>query len=410
MTFNLGPARATLHSILAQFHFYITLLAVTLAWLAIMIAGIIVLRSYGSQNLELAAQLASYGAEPGLVFVDPEAIQEAVRPLLDNDGVARLRISDSAGKALMDAMSEKPDPSPRMTQLIMPAPAVASIYHNGISIGQVKVWADSSSIIAFARIGFLAGLGCLAITIVGTLILRRRLERDLIQPLSAMTDVVHDVRLHRRFDQRIKPVDIAELDRLGSDINALFDELHGWQGHIEDERALWTHRAMHDTLTSLPNRAAFDEQLTARIERAEKRSSSFALIFIDADNFKQANDAYGHMIGDQVLMVLAERIKSALRKDDFAARLGGDEFVIIFDPVSETAPIEDFVERLRKRIETPISLATHGLYSASVSIGMANYPKDGLAAEDILTAADAAMYADKFRHRNLKQGLGGFLE
>lgn len=408
MTLNFGPSRATLHSILAQFHFYITLLAVTLAWLAILVAGMTVLRSYGSQNLELAAQLASYGAEPGLVFADPEAIQEAVRPLLDNDGVARLRISDSAGKPLMDAMSTTPDPSPAMTQLFMPAPVISSIYHNGIPIGQVQVWADSSSIIAFARIGFLAGLGCLAITIVGTLILRRRLERDLIQPLSAMTDVVHDVRLHRRFDQRVQPVDIAELDRLGSDINALFDELHGWQGHIEHERALWTHRAMHDTLTSLPNRAAFDEQLAARIERAKGQNSSFALIFIDADNFKQANDAYGHMIGDQVLMVLAQRIKGALRKDDFAARLGGDEFVILFDPADEEASIEDFIEHLRNRIETPISLATHGAYSASVSIGMAVYPHDGLAAEDILTMADAAMYADKFRHRNTKQGSGGF--
>ena len=85
------------------------------------------------------------------------------------------------------------------------------------------------------------------------------------------------------------------------DINALLDELQGWQGHMESERAVLAHRASHDTLTAMPNRHAFDEQLAQRIATAETRGDRFALLFIDADNFKAANDSFGHAAGDAVL-------------------------------------------------------------------------------------------------------------
>src|SRR3546814_8379339 len=90
--------------------------------------------------------------------------------------------------------------------------------------------------------------------------LARRFEYELVKPLNDIATVAHDVRLHRRFDKRVEPLGIAELDRLGGDINALLDELAGWQGSMESERALLAHRASHDPLTAMPNRAAFDEQ------------------------------------------------------------------------------------------------------------------------------------------------------
>ena len=194
---------------------------------------------------------------------------------------------------------------------------------------------------------------------------------------------------------------IAELDRLGGDINALLDELQGWQGNMESERALLAHRASHDTLTALPNRDAFDEQLAQRIAAADTRGERFALLFIDADNFKAANDSFGHAAGDAVLVALSACIKETLRKGDFAARIGGDEFIVIVDPL-------DAGRRSRQPGEAafapaspnPSTLPGGETYHASVSVGVAVYPDEGGDATALLTAADAAMYADKLRNRS----------
>ncbi len=107
---------------------------------------------------------------------------------------------------------------------------------------------------------------------------------------------------------------------------------------MESERAMLAHRATHDTLTAMPNRDAFDEHLGQRIETAETRGGRFALLFIDADNFKAANDNFGHAAGDAVLVALSARIKESLRKGDFAARIGGDEFIVIVELDSEVDP------------------------------------------------------------------------
>ena len=208
------------------------------------------------------------------------------------------------------------------------------------------------------------------------------------------------MRLHRRFDKRVQPLGISELDRLGGDINALLDEVQGWQGHMESEHAMLAHRASHDPLTAMPNRAAFDEQLALRIEAAAGRSGRFALLFIDADNFKAANDNFGHAAGDAVLVALSARIKETLRKGDFAARIGGDEFIVIIDPLDNETRAESLVNRIRGSVAEPVSLPGGETYRAAVSVGVAIFPDNGSNATTLLTAADAAMYADKMTSRS----------
>lgn len=392
-------SRTTLRGILARYHFAITLLAVALAWLAILLASTTALKSYAYQNLDLAAQLATYGVEPGLVFNDPAAVEEAVGPLTQKDGIARIRVLNNKGDVLLDSRSRSHDPSPFMTKLFVPDAIQATVRHNGLDLGLIEVWGDSNPLLRFAQLGLLTGLACLALTVLGSIALARRLDRDLVRPLSDMASLAHDVRLHRRFEKRVQPVGVAELDRLGSDINSLLEELHGWQTNMESERALLTHRALHDPLTTLPNRASFDEQFRKRLATAKVQNTPFALIFIDADNFKQANDDYGHAAGDLVLVEFSRRISEMLRENDFAARLGGDEFVIILDGVDSNFPADDFVTRLRGSVGRPITLAGVGLYEMAISVGIAFYPQDGITAPDLLTAADAAMYADKFSHK-----------
>ena len=392
-------ARTTLQKLLSRFHFGITLFAVALSGITILLAGITTLRSYADHNIELAAQLGAYGAEPALVFNDPQAAREGLEPLMRLPGIARLRLLDDRGRPLYQWTSPMGDPAPLLTRVFFPRPFAATVQRNGSVIGHIEVWGDSSTLIDYVRIGALAGLGCLLVTALGTIILARRFEYELVKPLGEIATVAHDVRLHRRFDKRVQSLGIVELDRLGGDINALLDELQGWQGTMESEKALLAHRASHDMLTAMPNRAAFDEQLRQRIQTAQAKNRRFALLFIDADNFKAANDNHGHAAGDAVLVALSERIKDTLRKEDFAARIGGDEFIVIIDPLDDAIDPGELADRIRTGASQPIALPGDQHYRLSISIGAAVYPDDGTDARTLLTAADAAMYADKLVKR-----------
>ena len=393
-------ARTTLQKLLSRFHFGITLFAVALSGLTILLAGVTALRGYADRNMELAARLGAYGVEPALVFNDPQAVREGLEPLTRIPGIARLRVLNDVGRPLSQWTSPAADPAPILTRIFFPRPFSVTVERNGSAIGTIEVWGDSSTLIDYVRIGLLAGLGCLLITAFGTIFLARRFEYELVKPLNEIATVAHDVRLHRRFDKRVQPLGIAELDRLGGDINALLDELQGWQGHMESERAMLAHRASHDTLTAMPNRDAFDEQLSLRIEAAEGRGSRFALLFIDADNFKAANDNFGHAAGDAVLVALSARIKDTLLKGDFAARIGGDEFIVIVDPLDSETRVDSLANRIRACVTEPVLLPGGETYSAAVSVGVAVFPDNGSNATALLTAADAAMYADKLTNRS----------
>jgi diguanylate cyclase len=393
-------ARTTLQKLLSRFHFGITLFAVALSGLTILLAGVTALRGYADRNMELAAQLGAYGVEPALVFNDPQAAREGLEPLTRIPGIARLRVLNDRGQPLTQWASPVADPAPLLTRMFFPRPFAVSVERNGSAIGTIEVWGDSSTLIDYVRIGLLAGLCCLLVTALGTIFLARRFEYELVKPLNEIATVAHDVRLHRRFDKRVKPLGIAELDRLGGDINALLDELQGWQGHMESERAVLAHRASHDTLTAMPNRHAFDEQLAQRIATAETRGDRFALLFIDADNFKAANDSFGHAAGDAVLVALAACIKDTLRNGDFAARIGGDEFIVLVDPLDTDAVTQQLTDHIRTCVAQPVALPGGATYRASVSVGAAVYPDDGSDATALLTAADAAMYSDKLSHRS----------
>lgn len=392
-------ARTTLQKLLSRFHFGITLFAVALSGLTILLAGVTALRGYADRNMELAAQLGAYGVEPALVFNDPQAVREGLEPLTRIPGIARLRVLNDVGRPVTQWTSPAADPAPLLTRIFFPRPFAVTVQRNGSAIGTIEVWGDSSTLIDYVRIGLLAGLGCLLITAFGTIFLARRFEYELVKPLNEIATVAHDVRLHRRFDKRVQPLGIAELDRLGGDINALLDELQGWQGTMESERAMLAHRASHDTLTAMPNRDAFDEQLAQRIAAAKDREGRFALLFIDADNFKAANDNFGHAAGDAVLVTLSGRIKDTLRKNDFAARIGGDEFIVIIELDGE-AHTETLASLIRASVAEPIVLPGGETYRAAVSVGIAIFPDNGSDATALLTAADAAMYADKLTNRS----------
>lgn len=159
------------------------------------------------------------------------------------------------------------------------------------------------------------------------------------------------------------------------------------------------HMANHDTLTSLPNRMNFTENLSLALERCKRQNYGAAVVFIDLDRFKIINDTLGHAVGDKYLKIVSERLLAATRKQDLLARWGGDEFVLVMEGTGNRAAIGEALSRMLSLLSEPIHLAGHELIPTA-SIGVAVYPEDASRSSDLIKAADTAMYGAKQRGRN----------
>lgn len=159
-------------------------------------------------------------------------------------------------------------------------------------------------------------------------------------------------------------------------------------------RAQTQRQAQYDPLTGLANRRLLTNRLEATINRASTHQSSFCLIFIDLDNFKDINDTRGHDVGDEVLIAVAKRLHSLQLANDTTARLGGDEFTLIYNDITSDQQLETRIALLLKEFEQPFNI-NNTVYQLSISVGVAQYPRDGQTSREILMHADQAMYAAK---------------
>jgi diguanylate cyclase (GGDEF)-like protein/PAS domain S-box-containing protein len=158
------------------------------------------------------------------------------------------------------------------------------------------------------------------------------------------------------------------------------------------------HLALHDPLTDLPNRALFGEHLTVAIANAARSGAGGAVLFIDLDDFKLVNDSFGHAVGDELLVMVAQRLRESCRAGDVVARQGGDEFLVLVQAGSgEVAPgasAQTVAGNLRAALGRPFPVAGTDLY-VTPSIGASLFPADGDTADTLLKHADIAMYAAK---------------
>ena len=154
-----------------------------------------------------------------------------------------------------------------------------------------------------------------------------------------------------------------------------------------------------DTVTGLPNARAAFRRLEAEIKRAERNRTSVGILFMDIDSLKPVNDSYGHRAGDELLIEVATRLKGRLRAYDIAARLGGDEFIAVLPGLSRD-DLASMAESMRECVsKEPIQVTKDNFAAASISVGSAIYPYDGLNADDLVNLSDQRMYQAKMRAR-----------
>jgi diguanylate cyclase (GGDEF)-like protein/PAS domain S-box-containing protein len=156
------------------------------------------------------------------------------------------------------------------------------------------------------------------------------------------------------------------------------------------------HRALHDCLTSLPNRALLLDRLRQALEQAARGSSTVGVFSIDLDRFKTINDSLGHEAGDQLLQIVAPRLQTALRGTDTLARFGGDEFVVLCPDLAEERDALLVAQRLSAALSEPVETGS-GPVSVTASVGIALAGGEGVLAEDMIRDADTAMYRAKER-------------
>jgi len=154
------------------------------------------------------------------------------------------------------------------------------------------------------------------------------------------------------------------------------------------------HMALHDELTTLPNRRHLLEQLSHSLAERGPDSPGLTVLYIDLDAFKAVNDLYGHGVGDEVLCITAARLRAAVRRGDTVVRLGGDEFVCLLLDVVDTTSLRLSCKKLLEAVSAPMKIGTLQLL-VRPSIGIAICPQHGITADGLLACADAAMYVAK---------------
>jgi len=202
-----------------------------------------------------------------------------------------------------------------------------------------------------------------------------------------------------KLDDRLKAYKLRASDFLVKPFSQ--DELLAKIELIIERRQFYLEMAVTDTLTQLGNRKYFEQKFETIFQLAQQYKQTFSIAIIDIDYFKRINDTYGHDRGDKVLEQIANRLKENLRKTDLVARIGGEEFAILLpETTKENAKL--VLERLRKDIENRLAFESNDNKREQITIsgGIASFPDDAAAKDDLFKRADQALYLAKQKGRN----------
>jgi diguanylate cyclase (GGDEF)-like protein/PAS domain S-box-containing protein len=225
-------------------------------------------------------------------------------------------------------------------------------------------------------------------------------DRDLARLRAGEIDSIKIEKRYVRKDTTPIWVRLTIASRRGSDGRALYDI-----SIVEDisERRQAEERvqylATHDEMTSLPNRAMFSQMLAHAIEQGRRYRRRFAVLFVDLDRFKIINDSLGHEAGDELLKVMAARLRDSLRSSDVVARLGGDEFVLLVEELPNRQVAATVARNILSVVIRPVEIFGQEC-RVTASIGISVYPEDAQDAKSLMKNADVAMYQAKDEGKN----------
>lgn len=234
----------------------------------------------------------------------------------------------------------------------------------------------------------------------------RLVQKRVLSPIVELAELAEQAARDHDYSLRGVVRRNDEVGRLTERINELFTQVAANQfwlkQQLADERQTGQHLkqlAHHDSLTGLPNRLYFQQQLSTTMQHALQQQKIMALMFIDLDNFKTVNDSFGHDFGDEVLQLVSVRMQQILRGGDLLCRLGGDEFAVLLTEVGDITHAESLAERLIAAVRQPMFIREQ-LMPVGATIGLAFCPLDAIEPATLLQKADEAMYTAKRAGKN----------
>lgn len=184
---------------------------------------------------------------------------------------------------------------------------------------------------------------------------------------------------------------LFKLHRYGSVQNALYRD----NARLKSKVRLLLTQAHYDNLTGLGNRNLLNDRFQFVVERCMRTKASFALMMIDLNNFKTINDTYGHSAGDAVLIASANRLLASVRASDTVVRLGGDEFLLLIERFGKGNAVFKLGHKLIETLSEEIELPSGEVVAVGASVGIAQFPKDGVDMAGLIEYADQSMYECK---------------
>lgn len=396
-------SRTSLLLTLQRAHFRVASFTLLAVGFSLTVSALMALRTLSHHNLQLVARSIAITAEAAVVFRDPQAVQESLDSIAKQESLSSAQVVDVNGRVL--GSYQRPSSTlldtvgDRIVSWMLVHPTSEPIVYQGSRIGDVHLHGDGAGFIGFIVTGLFGMLLCLSLSAIALRKMLRSVQDDILLPVQDLAATTHMARFDRSTAMRVPASNIAEFHQLGEDFNALLSEIEAHQAQLRQENRSLSHLADHDSLTGLPNRACFRRRLTRALQDAASQNSGLAVLYLDNDHFKSVNDRYGHAVGDALLIEVAERAQAQVRETDVVARLGGDEFAILLSPLVNAEDAARIARKIVTSMAAPLPLEQKDRIVPSVSIGIAIYPAHGKTAEQLLSAADEAMYRAKNQQR-----------
>lgn len=391
-------SQTSLKSYLIKSQAYLSLLILLVCVIGMTGIAAHTFKKYSEYNLQLIAQALSEQLQAAVVFDDKQTVNETLALFIEKYPLESIQVTNVNGQLVsyINDTTKHSFFSPVLEKiqgwLISDRAGHTDIVHNGQIIAKIKVVNSIYPLISFLQ----QFLILFTISLISALLLisfsTRLIYRKISHSLDTLTETTESVTAHRDFDQRVPSGHIAEFNIISQSFNALLNEIQTWHTHLQQENSHLEHRALHDTLTQLPNRAYFNQRLSQIFDNQD-RHHQFALLYIDNNNFKEINDTHGHLYGDAVLREMAVRLKLALRPDDFLARIGGDEFAVLVLNINKPIYAITVAQNLLHVSDAPLLIENLAIrFSFSIGIALSSNAES---VEDLIHQADQAMYQAK---------------
>ncbi|MEX8495416.1 diguanylate cyclase, partial [Sphaerotilus sp.] len=263
---------------------------------------------------------------------------------------------------------------------------------DGAVVGQLVLCTDAAP--AFSATLTRALLVLMGTAVIGLLASAAavKVQDGMVQPIVGLADVMHDVSRTHAYMTRVSTSRSDEVGALYDGFNLLLGELETRDTVLQRQQARLFTLAHVDAVTGLSNRHHFRMMLDEAL--AHLSGHPFAILCLDLDRFKTVNDALGHDVGDHLLTLVGQRLKTVSRDGDMVARLGGDEFAMILCDIADPQAVQRIADRVLAALCTSVDIA--GLtVPMGVSVGIALAPRDGDQPDQLLKNADLALYGAK---------------